>query len=77
MTQNYPLMHNNITKNDINQVISFLKKNPVLTQSKKVEKFEKSWSKWLGVKYSVFVNSGHRKFSNNCIIERNIKKRKK
>ena len=58
MTQNYPLMHNNITKNDINQVISFLKKNPVLTQSKKVEKFEKSWSKWLGVKYSVFVNSG-------------------
>ena len=42
MTQNYPLMHNNITKNDINQVISFLKKNPVLTQSKKVEKFEKA-----------------------------------
>ena len=23
-----------------------------------VKKFEKAWSKWLGVKYSVFVNSG-------------------
>ena len=51
-------MHNNITKDDINHVISFLKTNPILTQSKKVYEFEKMWSKWLGVKYSVFVNSG-------------------
>ncbi len=51
-------MENNITKNDLNVVISFLKKNPILTQSKKVELFEKKWSKWIGVKYSVFVNSG-------------------
>ena len=34
------------------------KKNIILTQSKKVEEFEKKWSKWLGVKYSTFVNSG-------------------
>ena len=34
------------------------KKNIILTQSSQVEKFEKSWSKWLGVKYSTFVNSG-------------------
>ncbi len=54
----HPLMHNNITKDDINHVISFLKTNPILTQSKKVYEFEKMWSKWLGVKYSVFVNSG-------------------
>ena len=33
-------------------------KNIILTQSKKVLEFEKKWSKWLGVKYSVFVNSG-------------------
>ena len=55
----YPLMKNNITSNDINSIIKFLKQNePILTQSNKVKKFEQEWSKWLGVKYSVFVNSG-------------------
>ena len=54
----HPLMYNNITKNDFNVVIKFLKQQPILTQNKKVEEFEKLWSKWLGVKYSVFVNSG-------------------
>ena len=52
------LMENNITEGDLNSVISFLKKNPILTQSQKVKQFEKLWSKWLGVRYSVFVNSG-------------------
>ena len=52
-------MKNNISKNDLKSVIKYLKSNdPVLTQSKKVELFEKQWSRWLGVKYSVFVNSG-------------------
>ena len=52
-------MNNNFTSSDINAVKKFLKnKNVVLTQSKKVEEFEKKWSKWLGVKYSTFVNSG-------------------
>lgn len=56
---NYPLMKNNITKNDLSKVISYLKKkDPILTQSKNVKLFEENWSKWLGVKYSVFVNSG-------------------
>jgi CDP-6-deoxy-D-xylo-4-hexulose-3-dehydrase len=54
----YPLMNNNITNQDINGLISFLKKKPILTQNKMVKKFENQWSKWLGVKYSVFVNSG-------------------
>ncbi len=54
----FPLMSNNINKKDINSVISFLKSNPILTQNKNVKKFEDQWSKWLGVKYSVFVNSG-------------------
>ena len=34
------------------------KKKPKLTAGEKVYQFEKKWSKWLGVKYSVFVNSG-------------------
>jgi len=55
----HSLMKNNFTKSDIDLVIKFLKtKDIILTQSKNVLKFEKAWSKWLGVKYSVFVNSG-------------------
>lgn len=57
--KSYPLMKNNIDKNDLIKVISHLKKkDPILTSNKEVRKFEKMWSKWLGVKYSVFVNSG-------------------
>ncbi len=55
----YPLVKNNILREDLNEVIKFLKQNdPILTNDKKVEEFEKKWSKWLGVKHSVFVNSG-------------------
>ena len=52
---NHPLMEDNISKQDIAKVIKFLKKKPILTQNIEVEKFENQWSKWLGVKYSVFV----------------------
>ena len=59
MKMNHKLMNNNFTENDIAVLRKFLKnKNVILTQSKKVEEFEKKWSKWLGVKYSTFVNSG-------------------
>ena len=51
-------MLNNIKKEDLSSVNKFLKKNPHLTQSIKVKEFEKKWSNWLGVKYSIFVNSG-------------------
>tara|TARA_B100000900_G_scaffold360786_1_gene333091 strand:- start:3591 stop:4820 length:1230 start_codon:yes stop_codon:yes gene_type:complete len=53
-----PLMENNINLSDRNKIIQFVKTNKIYTQSKKVIEFEKKWSKWLGVKYSVFVNSG-------------------
>ncbi|MDC0125100.1 aminotransferase class I/II-fold pyridoxal phosphate-dependent enzyme [Candidatus Pelagibacter sp.] len=56
----HPLMDNNITNSDVNSLISFLRKNKkkIFTQSTKVIEFEKKWSKWLGTKYSIFVNSG-------------------
>ena len=55
----FPLMKNNINDDDLKKVKTFLSdKNVILTQSSNVEKFEKKWSDWLGVKYSVFVNSG-------------------
>ena len=59
MKFSYPLMHNNFTQSDMTAVIKLLKqKKRILTQSKYVKEFENRWSKWLGVKYSVFVNSG-------------------
>jgi len=59
MKINHPLMHNNFLNSDMDAVRKLIKdKNLILTQSKKVLEFEKKWSKWLGIKYSVFVNSG-------------------
>jgi CDP-4-dehydro-6-deoxyglucose reductase, E1 len=56
---NWPLMKNNITRADLNAVVEFLSQDdPVLTHSKQVQAFEQEWSDWLGVSYSVFVNSG-------------------
>jgi CDP-6-deoxy-D-xylo-4-hexulose-3-dehydrase len=55
----WPLMQNNITRADLDAVIDFLRQDdPLLTQSKNVRAFEEAWSDWLGVRHSVFVNSG-------------------
>jgi CDP-6-deoxy-D-xylo-4-hexulose-3-dehydrase len=51
-------MENNITEEDIHVLIEFLKGVPRLTQGDNVQAFEKEWSDWLGVRYSIFVNSG-------------------
>ncbi len=54
----WPLMENNITREDREALLDFLKEDQILTQSQNVREFEKEWSDWLGTKYSVFVNSG-------------------
>src|SRR5438552_176170 len=55
----WPLMKNNITRTDLEGVIDLLNQDdPILTQSTNVRAFEKEWSDWLGVKHSVYVNSG-------------------
>lgn len=52
-------MRNNILREDLDAVIEHLKQDdPILTNGPNVRAFEQNWSKWLGVKYSVFVNSG-------------------
>lgn len=52
-------MSNNITSSDLEEVVQFLRQEvPILTQSAQVKLFEQEWSRWLGVKHSVFVNSG-------------------
>ena len=56
----WPLMHQAIEKSDLSAISKYLKKGSSikLTHGPYVKKFEKEWSKWLGVKYSVMVNSG-------------------
>jgi len=59
MNLDWPLMKNNILREDLDAVIELLRaQDPILTQSKNVREFEREWSDWLGVKHSVFVNSG-------------------
>jgi CDP-6-deoxy-D-xylo-4-hexulose-3-dehydrase len=55
----WPLMRNNITRADLDAVIEHLRQDdPILTQGQHVRAFENEWSAWLGVRHSVFVNSG-------------------
>jgi len=54
----HPLMSDNISKDDIKSLINFIKSTDRYTNGPEVKKFEAKWSRWLGVKYSVFVNSG-------------------
>jgi CDP-6-deoxy-D-xylo-4-hexulose-3-dehydrase len=52
-------MRNNILREDLDLVIEHLKQDdPILTHGPNVRAFESEWSQWLGVKHSVFVNSG-------------------
>ena len=55
---NIPLMSNNISKDDVEKLICFLRETDRFTNGPKVREFERAWSEWLGVKYSVFVHSG-------------------
>jgi CDP-6-deoxy-D-xylo-4-hexulose-3-dehydrase len=55
----WPLMRENVTRADLDAVIDYLKQDePILTHSKQVRAFEREWSDWVGVKYSVFLSSG-------------------
>ena len=55
----FPLMRNNIAREDLDAVIRHLQgDDPILTNGPQAAAFEDEWSKWLGVKHSVFVNAG-------------------
>ncbi len=59
MPLDWPLMQNNLAREDLDAVIELLRQDdPILTQSANVRAFEEEWSAWLGVRHSVFVNSG-------------------
>ncbi len=55
---NIPLMSNNITEDDKRVLADFILHSDRFTNGPKVREFEKAWSEWLGVKHSLFVNSG-------------------
>lgn len=52
------LSENTITKEHLESLSGWLSTNPRLTKGKLTEEFEQKFSDHLGVKYSVFVNSG-------------------
>lgn len=55
----FPLMRNNILREDLDAVIEHLRQDdPMLTNGANARAFEEEWSEWLGVRHSVFVNSG-------------------
>lgn len=51
-------MNNNVTASDRATLIEFLSQDRRLTHGLQVEYFEQDFSDWLGVNYSVMVNSG-------------------
>lgn len=55
---NLPLMRGNILPEDIKRLVAFLQSADRFTQGPMVREFERRWSAWLGVRHSVFVNSG-------------------
>ena len=54
-----------ITQEDRENLCAFIMSNEKLSYGEKCKEFERIWSEWLGVKYSVFVNSGS---SGNLIL---------
>ena len=58
MKKEIKLVNDTISNKDIDRLVEWLKTYPRLTKGEKTLEFEKKWSEWLGVKHSVFVNSG-------------------
>jgi len=73
----WQLMSNNILPKDKKVLTQFIKKSHKFTNGPKVIEFEKKWSKWLGVKYSTFVNSGASANLISINILKNLNSKKK
>lgn len=56
--KNIKLINDTIDLNDIKKLTEWLETNPRLTKGDLTLSFERMWSKWLGRKHSVYVNSG-------------------
>ncbi|MEK6829647.1 MAG: DegT/DnrJ/EryC1/StrS family aminotransferase [Nanoarchaeota archaeon] len=58
MNEKITLVKDTIDKEDVDNLIEWLKTYPRLTMGPKTREYEEKFSEWLGCKYSVFVNSG-------------------
>ena len=58
MNYKWPLINDNVSQKDREVLSDFILSNQRLTNGLKVREFENIWSKWLGIKHSVMVNSG-------------------
>ena len=58
MNYKLPLINDNVSQRDREVLSDFILSNQRLTNGLKVREFEDMWSKWLGTKHSVMVNSG-------------------
>jgi len=72
MKYHWPLMGEIITESQRMELIKFILSTTRYTQGPQVKEFEKQWSEWLGVKYSVFVSSGS---TANFLLVDSIKER--
>jgi CDP-6-deoxy-D-xylo-4-hexulose-3-dehydrase len=54
----WKLAEDTIDQADLDALADWLRTGPRLTQGELVREFERAWSKWLGVRESVFVSSG-------------------
>jgi len=59
MIESWPLMSNNVTRDDLNALIRYLQQqDPRLTHGPEVRAFEEEWAAWVGSKHCVMLNSG-------------------
>jgi|7_EtaG_2_1085326.scaffolds.fasta_scaffold00382_15 CDP-6-deoxy-D-xylo-4-hexulose-3-dehydrase len=58
MNFKWPLINDNISREDKEHLAEFILNSNRFTNGPKVAEFEEVWSKWLGTKYSVMVGSG-------------------
>lgn len=54
----YPLVKDTISQKELNLLCKWILKNEKLTKGKLTIEFEKKFSRYVGKKYSIFVNSG-------------------
>lgn len=58
MTRQYLLAEDTITRDDLQDLVTWLQSGPRLTQGALVKDFEEAYAHWLGVPHVLFVNSG-------------------
>ena len=63
----WPLMEECITFRDRLKMAAFVLTSSRLTNGPKVREFEKKWSEWLGVKYSLYTSNGST--ANTLLVE--------